>query len=46
LADFLAFLAEKHPDLAVVVKAWPTLPEHIKAAVNVLIQTASPVEKS
>jgi hypothetical protein len=31
--------APKDPDLAIVDKAWPELPEHIKAAVIALIQT-------
>lgn len=31
--------APKEPDLDIVVKAWPELPEHIKAAIRALIQT-------
>jgi hypothetical protein len=31
--------APKDPDLDIVVKAWPELPEHIEAAVKTLIQT-------
>jgi hypothetical protein len=29
--------APKDPDLDIVVKAWPELPEHIKEAINALI---------
>ncbi|MBN2593064.1 MAG: hypothetical protein JXA81_06125 [Sedimentisphaerales bacterium] len=31
--------APKNPDLDLVVKAWPELPEHIKEAIKALIQT-------
>jgi hypothetical protein len=37
----LALLTEKDPDLALVVEHWPELPEHIKAAVKALINTAT-----
>ena len=30
---------QKYPDLQQIVSAWPNLPEHIKAAVKVLVQT-------
>jgi hypothetical protein len=38
LASCLALLAEKYPDLALVVEHWPNLPEHIKAAVKALVE--------
>jgi hypothetical protein len=31
--------APKNPDLDIVVKTWPELPEHIKEAIKALIQT-------
>jgi integrase len=36
LALYLAEIAQKDPDLAEIVKLWPGLPEHIKAAINAL----------
>jgi hypothetical protein len=39
LPSSLAFLLQKYPDLAAIVEAWPTLPEHIKAAVMALIKS-------
>jgi hypothetical protein len=41
LACFLALLAEKDADLALVVERWPGLPENIKAAIKALVQTHS-----
>jgi hypothetical protein len=35
----LAQIAEKHPDLRLIVEAWPELPEHIKAAIKALLET-------
>jgi hypothetical protein len=34
-------LAEKDPDLALVVECWPNLPEHIKQAIKTLVDTAN-----
>ena len=31
--------AEMDPDLALIVKSWPNLPEHIKMAIKALVQT-------
>jgi hypothetical protein len=39
LACCLALLKEKDPNLALIVSAWPNLPEHIRAAVKALVQT-------
>ena len=33
------------PDLLLVVKRWPNLPEHIKAAIEALVQTHNPENK-
>jgi hypothetical protein len=37
LAENLAQIVEKHPELAKLIKAWPELPEHIKAAIKALV---------
>jgi hypothetical protein len=36
----LAQIAEKHPDLTQVIKAWPTLPDHIRQAVMTIVKSA------
>jgi len=38
LAENLALLTAKYPDLALVVERWPNLPENIKAAITTLVQ--------
>jgi hypothetical protein len=40
LAQTLARETQIDPDLARVIAAWTTLPEHLKAAILALIQTA------
>jgi len=35
----LAHIVQKHSDLALLIQAWPELPEHIKTAIKTLIQT-------
>ena len=42
LASCLAFLAEKVPDLASVVKAWPVLPEPVKAGILAMVRASYP----
>ena len=39
LSTGLAILLQKHPKLKQIIKVWPQLPEHIKEAINALIQT-------
>ena len=38
LASCLAFLTPKMPDLAAVVKAWPYLPEPVKAGILAMVK--------
>jgi hypothetical protein len=37
LASCLALLAEKDPDLSMVIERWPNLPEHIKQTIKTLL---------
>ncbi len=39
LASCLALLAEKDPDLALVVERWPDLPEYIRQSIKALVKT-------
>ena len=41
LASCLAFLQEKHPDLAKVIDTWPDLPEAIQAAILAMVETST-----
>jgi hypothetical protein len=40
LAEYLALLGEKQPDLGAVVKAWPTLPEAVKAGILAMVKAS------
>ena len=40
LASYLALLSEKSPDLAAIVKAWPDLPEAVKAGIVAMVKAA------
>ena len=42
LASCLAFLAEKSPDLAMVIKAWPELPEAVRKGILAMVGATSP----
>jgi hypothetical protein len=39
LAQNLAFFLLKHPELEQIIRVWPELPEHIKAAIKALVRT-------
>ena len=41
LAEYLAFLSEKSPDLAAVVRSWPHLPEAVKAGIVAMVKAAA-----
>jgi hypothetical protein len=41
LAFCLAFLAEKMPDLAAVVEAWPTLPAALRGGIVAMVKAAT-----
>ncbi|MGD1001192.1 MAG: hypothetical protein ABSA67_10905 [Candidatus Brocadiia bacterium] len=38
MASCLAFLSEKSPDLADVVRAWPKLPEPLRAGILAMVR--------
>ena len=41
LASSLAFLLQSHPELSVLIDIWPKLPDHIKSAIQALVQTCT-----
>ena len=38
LAYYLALLAEKSPDLAIIVASWDTLPDAVKAGIMAMVK--------
>ena len=40
MAHRLAFLVQESPDVALVIDAWPTLPEAVKAGVIAMVEAA------
>jgi len=45
LADCLALLRQKSPDLGLVVKRWDTLPEAIKTGILAMVKAAGGSDK-
>jgi hypothetical protein len=41
LASSLAFLLQSYPELGNLIDIWPKLPDHIKSAIQALIQTGT-----
>ena len=41
MASYLALLVEESPDLAAVVKAWPDLPEAVRAGIVAMVKAAT-----
>jgi hypothetical protein len=44
LAFYLALLAKKSPDLALVVKQWGNLPEAVRAGIIAMVRSVTPVK--
>jgi len=42
LAFYLALLAQKSPDLALLVERWDGLPEPVRAGILAMVKAASP----
>ncbi len=40
LAENLALVAEKHPELAKIIEAWPDLPSAIRSAIMAIVRTS------
>lgn len=46
LAEILAEIIQKHPELTEIVQAWPDLPEKVKSAILGMIDRQTEREKS